>query len=179
MHFLAEQLGFYKTNENLASQSNVGNQWVPEIIPNAFQALYFNEKNESINISLIQRGHWSNSFMEYVPTPVEKYTTFRVKQYFYIFWAILSLQALTLIIVKSITVEQFKKLPFYEKFFHILECVNFAFPYRDWDDENDDANQHYKRMIAAKKEVQINLLINTIFNMILLFPLPLLCKIFF
>merc|ERR1712105_325728 len=107
--------------------------WVPSIIPNAFEALYLSENNKNINISLIQRGNWNNSFMEYVPPPVEEYTTFRVKQYFYIFWAILRLQVVTLILVKSITVEQFKKLPFYEKIFHILECVNFAFPYRDWD----------------------------------------------
>ena len=100
---LAEQLGFYKTNEDLTKQSEVGDQWVPKLIPNVFESLYFSENNKTINISLIQRGSWKNSFMEYVPPQVEEYTTFRVKQYFYIFWAILCLQALTLMIVKNIT----------------------------------------------------------------------------
>merc|ERR1719189_2654979 len=54
-----------------------------------------------------------------------------------------------------------------------MESINFAYPYHDWDHEDGDEEQHYQRMLATKKEVQINLLINTVFNLILLFPLPL------
>jgi len=82
---------------------------------------------------------------------------------------------LTVFISKNIAVKQFKKLPFAEKIFHIMECINFAFPYHDWDHETGDAQQHYLRMLAAKKEVRMNLLINTIYNLIFLFPLPLAC----
>ena len=60
-----------------------------------------------------------------------------------------------------------------------MECINFAFPNHDWDHEDGDGRQHYLRMLATKKEVQINLFINTIFNLILLSPLPLLCKMIF
>ena len=34
------------------------------------------------------------------------------------------------------------------------------------------------RMLAARREVKINSIINTIFNLIFLFPLPVLCKTF-
>ena len=81
-------------------------------------------------------------------------------------------------IAKYFTSEQFKKLKWFEKLFHTMESINFAYPYHDWDHEDGDEEQHYQRMLATKKEVQINLLINTVFNLILLFPLPLSCKIY-
>merc|ERR1711974_362211 len=124
-----------------------------------------------MGISLIERGNWTKNFMEFLPPDPELYTNLRVKQYFILFWVILLLQCLTMTIVKYFTIESFKKLPWFEKIFHVIECINFAFPYNDWDHKNDDAQQHYLRMLSAKKEVKINLLINTIFNLVLLFPL--------
>ena len=59
-----------------------------------------------------------------------------------------------------------------------MECINFAFPYQDWDHDGGDGKQHYMRMLATRREVQINLLINTVFNLVLLIPLPVLCKAF-
>ena len=34
--------------------------------------------------------------------------------------------------------------PFF-KVFHIMECINFAFPFHDWDHEGGDGRQHYLR----------------------------------
>ena len=31
------------------------------------------------------------------------------------------------------------------KVFHIMECINFAFPFHDWDHEGGDGRQHYLR----------------------------------
>merc|ERR1719273_1588699 len=101
---------------------------------------------------------------------------FSVKEYFFIFWSILLLQSLIVMIMKYFSSEQFKKLEWFQKLFHVMECINFAFPNHDWDHENGDGHQHYLRMLATKKEVQINLFVNTIFNLILLFPLPLLYR---
>ena len=174
----AEQIGYYKTNMKLAYPQTVGDRYVPQIIPNiSIDKLYFSP-TKHVDISLIQRGNWSSSnFMEYLPPDLEEYTYFTVKQYFFIFWLILCLQCVTVIIVKYFTSEQFKKLKWFEKLFHTMECINFAYPYHDWDHEDGDEEQHYQRMLQTKKEVQINLLINTVFNLILLFPLPLSCKI--
>ena len=114
--------------------------------------------------------------MQYVPPKLEEYTLFTVKQFFFIFWGILFLQSLIVFIAKYLISDQFKNLKWYEKIFHSMECINFAFPHHDWDHEDGDGYQHYKRMLANKKEVQINLLMNTIFNLVLLSPLPILCK---
>merc|ERR1719219_3246751 len=59
--------------------------------------------------------------MEYLPPKLEEYTIFTVKEYFYIFWGILLLQSLTIMIVKYITSEQFKKLEWFQKVFHVME----------------------------------------------------------
>ena len=162
----------------LASPTQVGDRYVPQIIPNiTFDELYLSP-TKRVNVSLIQRGSWSeNSFMEYIPPKLEVYTFFTVKEYFFIFWCILILQSLTIMIAKNFISDQFKNLKWHEKIFHTIECINFAFPHHDWDHEDGDGHQHYQRMLANKKEVKINLLINTIFNLILLFPLPILCKI--
>jgi hypothetical protein len=31
------------------------------------------------------------------------------------------------------------------KVFHTMECINFAFPFHDWDHEGGDGRQHYLR----------------------------------
>ena len=175
----AEQIGFYKTNMELASPTIVGDRYVPQIIPNITMDELYLSPTKKVNMSLIQRGSWSNnSFMEYVPPKLEEYTIFRVKHYFFIFWSILMLQSLTIMIAKFFTSNQFRNLKWYEKIFHTMECINFAFPHHDWDYHLGTGHEHYQRMLAAKKEVKINLLINTIFNLLLLSPLPILCKIF-
>ena len=84
--FSAEQIGFYKTNMELASPSQVGDRYVPQIIPNITIDEIFLSPTKKVNISLIQRGYWSNdSFMHYVPPKLDEYTIFTVKQHFFIF----------------------------------------------------------------------------------------------
>ena len=162
---------------DLATPRSVGDRYVPQIIPNVtFDELYFSS-TKKVNVSLVQRGSWSkSSLMEYMPVDLKEYTYLYPQQYFLIFFCILLLHIFTVIFVKFFTSKLFKTLSLPEKFFHALECINFAFPYHDWDQENGDGQQHYTRMLETKREVQINLLVNTIFNLMLLFPLPLLCK---
>ena len=125
---------------------------IPKI---SFKELYINS-SKKVNVSLIQRGSWSNnSFMEYNPPNLEEYTFFTVKEYFFIFWGILFLQSLTIIIGKLVASDQFRNLKWPEKIFHTMECINFAFPHHDWDHKDGDGLQHYQRMLATKKEVKI------------------------
>ena len=106
---------------------------LPQIVP----SITFSP-NKKVNISLIQQGNWSKSdisFMEFMPPKLEEYTMFTLKQYFFIFWGISILQSVTVMIVKYFTSEQFKKLEWFQKVFHVMECINFAFPNHDWDHE--------------------------------------------
>ena len=67
----------------LASPTQVGDRYVPQIIPNiTFDELYLSP-TKRVNVSLIQRGSWSkNSFMEYIPPKLEVYTFFYSKGIF-------------------------------------------------------------------------------------------------
>merc|ERR1719273_2181420 len=83
----------------------------------------------------------------------------------------MALQSLVIIAAKFTKSKQFRKLTWFDKIFHSLECSNFAYPITDWDHEDGDCHAHYSRMVETRKEVQLNILINTFFNLFLLFPL--------
>ena len=155
----------------------MGDRYVPQIIPDvSFDELHYSPTRK-VNMSLIQRGSWSkSSFMEYLPPALEEYTWIKPQQYFILFFCILLLQTFMVMIAKYFTSDLFQNLPWSEKIFHAMECINFAFPYQDWDHDGGNGKQHYMRMLATRREVQINLLINTVFNLVLLLPLPVLCK---
>ena len=174
-HYQAEKIGFYKTNLALGSSKTWPNGYVPKVIPDIpFTELYIGP-NKTVDMKLIQRGTWSkDNFMEYIPVKLEEYTYFTLKTYFFMFWSILIVQTITIIMVKALTSKKFKNWQWHKKIFHVMECSNFAFPMHDWDHDDGDGQQHYLRMQECKKEVQINLLINTLFNLVLLSPLPLL-----
>ena len=119
----AEQIGFYKTNEKLGNSG--------------FTTIFLGQ-NYSVDLSQIQRGSWKNTggFGEYEgPNLEEYYIYFSLKQYFYIFWIILILQSVVIFAVKYCTSEQFNKLTWFDKIFHVIECSNFAYPMHDWDHE--------------------------------------------
>jgi len=162
-HYQAEQIGFYKTNEKFGSSQLkvISNETIQEILIG---------ENTSVTISNIQRGAWNNTEFE-PPTLEDHYTLFKLKHYFFIFWCLLIVQSIVIIIAKNYKSEQFKKLAWFDKIFHSLECSNFAYPMHDWDHEDGDCHEHYSRMVETRKEVQLNLLINTFFNLVFLFPL--------
>jgi hypothetical protein len=110
------------------------------------------------------------------PNLEDYYTLFKLKNYFVIFWCILISQSVVIILVKYLKSKQFKKLAWFDKIFHSMECSNFAYPMHDWDHEDGDCHVHHSRMVETRKEVQLNILINIFFNLVLLFPLYVLCK---
>merc|ERR1712156_398298 len=101
-HFQAEQIGFYKTNKELATPTWIRNQYVPQIITDVTEELYINQ-NKSVNISQIQRGRWNSDggILEYLPPKVQEYTFFSMREFFIIFWLILGLHYCTILVVKS------------------------------------------------------------------------------
>ena len=100
---IAEQIGFYKTNEKLGNSG--------------FTTIFLGQ-NYSVDLSQIQRGSWKNTggFGEYEGPDLEDYYTyFSLKEYFYIFWVILILQTVVIYVVKYCSSEQFNKLTWFDK----------------------------------------------------------------
>ena len=139
-----------------------------------------------INASIfnIQRGNF-NEFKDgimgssaYDPPPLELYTKFFLPTYFFVFWVILLLQSLCILLVDKLFVKSTpNNITFWKRFIHACQKSHFPFPYENWHEAEGTCLDHVKRKNAAQLEVLLSIAVNLVFNMILLFPLIILCKI--
>ena len=144
----------------------------------------------NISLSQLQRG---NAFeyvvntpsgplygYNYVPPPLELYTQFSLQTYFFAFWCILLLKIFTILIIDKIWVKNIpQSATLWNRILHSVQKSSFPFPYTNWHQENGSCFDHLRRKEEAQREVLVSILINLLFNMILLIPLPIFCKICF
>ena len=144
------------------------------IFSNKFETLYIGQS--PINILDIERGVWNVTGQTYAPPPITTYTYFTLQQYFGIFAGLLAFQTFVIFVVKYFWSLDFKNLNCLEKLLHSIESSHFAFPVHDWDHEQGSCEDHMYRMKRNRTETLIVTMINLGFNLILLFPLAILCK---
>ena len=148
-----------------------------------------------VNVSDIVRGVWSLpeatdpygkvtkggkidlDLADYAPPPITVYTYFTLQHYFGIFFCVLALQTIVIFIVKCFWSIHFKNLNCLEKLLHSIENSQFPFAVHDWDQEQGSCEDHFYQMKRNRTETLIITMINLGFNLILLFPLAILCKI--
>ena len=144
--------------------------------------------NLSFPLSQLQRGILHGNFSNtndyllqaytYEPPSLQWYTIFSLKTYFFVFWGILFLQCLTIFLIDKIWVRNVpQKATLWERILHSIQKSSFPFPYTNWHQENGNCYDHYRRKRAVQHEVMLSILINLFFNMILLTPLPIFCKL--
>jgi hypothetical protein len=162
-----------------------------------FQGLrpYYNATNvaphihplTNISLSPLQRGKLLTivtvtpsgqvSNYAYQPPSLDLYTIFSIQTYFFAFWGILTL-ALTIFVIDKIWIRNIpKSATLWDRLLHALQKSGFPFPYTNWHQEKGSCDEHRKRKQAVQQEVLVAILINLLFNMILLVPLPIFCKI--
>ena len=135
--------------------------------------------NISKSLYSTQRGHFQDYIPRYQPPPLELYTQFSLTTYFFGFWVILLLQILTIFIVDKFWVRNIPhNCTLFDRIIHAVQKSSFPFPFKNWHQENGNCQDHLERKQAAQHEVLLSNLINLLFNMLLLFPLPILCKIY-
>ena len=164
-----------------------------------FQSLYPYPTNASnliphihplTNISLthLQRGSLIESVLnspsgpvyeyDYVPPSLELYTQFSLEAYFFAFWGILLLQTFIIFVIDKICVKNIPKTAtLWKRILHSIQKASFPFPYANWYQENGTCSDHLRRKQMVQQEVLVSILINLIFNMILLVPLSIFCEI--
>ena len=142
----------------------------------------------NISLSILQRGTLS-TFVEdtpsgpyynyfYAPPPLELYTKFSLQAYFFAFWGILILQTFTIFVIDKIGVRNVpESATLWDRTLHAVQKTTYPFPYTNWHQEKGSCDEHLTRKQAVQQEVLIAILINLLFNMILLVPLPIFCKI--
>ena len=141
-------------------------------------------KNITESLSYIQRGDFTfldnadhSTFSIYNPPSIELYTIFSLQTYFIIFWGILCLQNLSIFIVDKIIVKNIpKNVTLWERITHAIVKSHYPYPYANWHEAIGDCQEHVKRKKEAQQEVLVTSIVNLIFNMVLLFPLVILCK---
>ena len=135
-------------------------------------------------MSQIQRGNYTTDLgmMQmslYDPPPLELYTIFSKKIYFIIFWALHLAQIMIIFFVNKLWSKSMKDTSIWETFLFSVGQSHFPFPYEDWDAKKGNCSDHITRQKAAQKEVLVLTIINLTFNLLLLSPLVILCKIIF
>ena len=129
------------------------------------------------SLSFLQRGHYNQSTQEFQSPPLELYTQFSLTTYFLVLWVILLLQILCIFIVDSVLVNNAQATQ-WKRILHAIQKSSFPFPYTNWHQGNGSCKDHIERKKAAQCEVLVSITINLFFNMVLLIPLPILCKPF-
>ena len=142
----------------------------------------------NISLSQLQRGNTVENVINtpsgpvygynYVPPPLELYTQFSLQTHFFAFWGILVLQTCTIFVIDKIWVKNIPNTAtLWDRILHSIQKATFPFPYANWHQENGTCSDHLRRKQMVQQEVLVSILINLIFNMILLIPLPIFCEI--
>ena len=149
--------------------------------------LYLTNQSDYQSLIDIQRGQYINFTTGngrhealYEPPSIELYTSYSLTTYFVVFLGILTMHVLTIFIIDKIWVKNIPQCAtIFERLLHSILKSNFPFPYSNWLNRNGDCLDHINGKNSEKTEVFISMAINLIFNVILLFPLNILCKIIF
>ena len=163
--------------QGLYPYGSVATNFIPHIYP-------------LLNISLaqLQRGNLIENSMntpdgvvysyDYVTPPLELYTQFSLQTHFFALWGILVLQTCTIFVIDKIWVKNIPNTAtLWDRLLHSVQKASVPFPYANWHQENGNCSDHLRRKQMAQQEVLISIMINLIFNMILLVPLPIFCEL--
>ena len=106
------------------------------------------------------------------PPDITMYIAFTLKTYLYIFLAHVVIHMVFIFIAKFKFSYGFRHgLNFFDKIIHCLENTNIACNTKEWDDGKGDAKEHRRRMRMNWKEGFVVIIINAVFNALLLIPM--------
>ena len=130
---------------------------------------------EKVLWSELDRWNYYEDPLDPIPPSYSFYTGFTLKWTFLTFFVIMIFHALSMLLVKIFTSTEFKEdRNTYKKFLHVIENLNSALPYRDWDE--DDSKTTTKEAFAERSqktecEMILSQLVNIGISMIMLIPI--------
>lgn len=126
--------------------------------------------NETIFWSELDRWDYSDPFNP-KPPHYKNYTLLSLKQTFIMLLLLTFFQFFAIFILKSLISDDFrKKNQRINKFIHVLENLNYAFPFKDWDDGKLKQNEFKERRNYLKIEMAAIFLVNIVMAFIMLVP---------
>ena len=170
----AEMIGFKNLHPSLNSYGIDGIQ-------------YFTNNSKLNSISNIDRGQFMSTgvasddgtyFTFYEPVPLEFYVQFSLMCYFLAFIGILLLQSFTIFIIDTFFLKSLlSTVTLWERILHSIQKSHLPFPIQNWHEGKGSCLDHIKRHKLVQKEVLTAIVVNLAFNMVMLIPLVILCKI--
>ena len=128
--------------------------------------------NETIYWSELDHWHYYDNHQDPAPPSYSIYTLFSLQTTFIAGAVLMAIQFLLITAAKIVTSPEFRRKGHYvNKIIHVLENLNYAIPFCDWD-EGDHTIQEFKaRFRATCKEMTATLCVNIISTLVMLVPL--------
>ena len=138
---------------------------------NVTEDLFYFGDAPPIPWSKITRWNYTD-YKEAEPPSQRLYTVFSIGEYFWIMFAILGLNILSQILaIRFTNPEVYKKLSLIDVLIHgICNCF-IPHPMEEWDEKEGSVEMHRLRKHLVLKEMIASILLNFVFNLILLTPL--------
>ena len=126
----------------------------------------------------VSLGIKPNPSTYYEPVPLEFYIHFSFLSYFLAFIGILFLQSFTIFIIDIFWLKHIPStVTLWEKLVHAIQKSQIPFPFTNWHEGKGSCLDHMRRKKLGEKEVLTATIVNLVFNMVMLIPLVILCKI--
>ena len=126
--------------------------------------------NATVYWSELDRWDYSDPINPTPPT-YSLYTGLSLKNTFIAFLILSAVQILTLLGVKLLTSEEFRrKGDLVNKMIHLIENANFSHPYKDWDAGQHTVAEYRLRYRATCREMAATLATNTVFSLAMMGP---------
>ena len=128
--------------------------------------------NETLFWNKLDRWDYSNPENP-TPPPYSEYTLLSLKDTFLAALILFFIQFLLILTVKILTSADFKKSGHYtKKAIHVLENLNYATPYKDWDDVGDYSIGEFRvRYKSTYKEMGATFAVNILCTTLMMLPL--------
>ena len=138
--------------------------------------------NSNFNsISNLQRGEYyeiQGNRWYYEPPAIELYTQFSLLTYSLVFLGLLFIHSITIFLVDAKwNKNSLQNTKIWDRILHSIQKSHFPFPYVNWYKQDGNCMDHLKRKKETDKEVLSTIFVNLLFNIAMLIPLGILCKI--
>ena len=127
---------------------------------------------ETLLWSELDRWNYYGDLNEPTAPSYSLYTGLSLKWTFVTFFMLLTFQFTTMALVKLATSEEFKgEGKMFNQSLHVLQNLNFAFPFVDWDEQMVSGEEFRQRYSNTELEMACSFAVNIGFSMVMLMPI--------
>ena len=120
----------------------------------------------------LDRWNYFGDPAEPTPPPYTLYTGFTLQWTFALFFMLMFFHCISMAMTKSATSEEFREHGSqFNKCLHILQNINFAFPWSDWDEGVFSKEEFQRRYTNTESEMLLSCAVNSFFSIIMVIPI--------